>query len=69
MIKVTSNNNGKGTVRNSICFSGSKEDLMEEYKAVVRGFIAMLLENGFTGDNAKEFALALAREAVYGGES
>ena len=69
MIKVTSNNNGKGTVQNSICFSGSKEDLMEEYKAGVRGFIAMLLENGFTGDNAKEFALVLAREAVYGGES
>ena len=69
MIKATSNNNGKGAIQNSICFSGSKENLIDEYKAVVRGFVAMLLENGFTGDAAKEFALVLAREAVYGGES
>ena len=69
MIKATSNNNGTGAIQNSICFSGSKENLIDEYKAVVRGFVAMLLENGFTGDAAKEFALVLAREAVYGGES
>lgn len=68
MIKVTSTNNGSA-IQNSICFSGSKENLMGEYKTVVRGFVAMLLENGFTGDTAKEFALALAKEAVYGGES